>query len=81
MEIDSTSDSTVVEGRFRSPTLRRHKGLMPTTLVMESTAKAGLWIDRIRVERIDPESQSPVDPVIPDPWVAARVGGSAIGDR
>ena len=48
----------IYTGRFKSPRLRRNKGLMPMTLRIESTASGNVWPDDIAIERVEDDTQA-----------------------
>lgn len=59
VEVDAaTTGWTTLKGRFRSPTLRRNKGLMPMTFIMESTTAADVLVDHISIQKVASESES-----------------------
>ena len=47
------ADWRLVEGSFKSPLLRRNRGLMPITLRIEAVGHVDIWIDDIRIQRIE----------------------------
>lgn len=48
-----------VEGSFKSPVLRRNRGLMPMTLRIEAVGHVDMWIDDITIERVEESAGQP----------------------